>query len=114
MHGQALSVIAERSPLPCSGGKDLPHQKERRKKPHTAEPHFITKDLAKKLRVPAAVTELLALPVERTLFDGVNETHHQNHHEPQHAAKNGPWVEFVHIVPVDHSPRVHEHNLDIE
>jgi hypothetical protein len=56
----------------------------------------------------------LALPVERALFDSVNETDHQDHHKPEHAAKDGPWVEFVDVVSVHHRPWIHKDDLDIE
>jgi hypothetical protein len=81
---------------------------------HPAGTALVTKELAKGA-IPLRVCQgLLALPVQRTFFDSVNESDHQDHHEPQHAAKNGPRIEFVDVVPVDHSPRVHKHNLDIE
>ncbi len=64
--------------------------------------------------IPPIAQVALTLPVERALFYRVNESDHQNDHEPKHAAENGPRIEIINIVAVHDGPRVHEHDLDIE
>jgi hypothetical protein len=75
---------------------------------------IIHQALAKSAVPPEGASGHLALPVERALFDSVNETDHQDHHKPEHAAKDGPWVEFVDVVSVHHRPWIHKDDLDIE
>src|SRR5215469_5590639 len=57
---------------------------------------------------------ILSFPVERALFDRVNEANHKYNHEPKHTAENGPWIEILNVVAVYDGPRVHEYDLDIE
>ena len=75
---------------------------------------FIHQGIGEISGAPEGVPGHLSLPVERALFDSVNETDHQDHHKTEHAAKDGPWVEFVDIVSVHHRPWIHKDDLDIE
>ena len=72
-----------------------------------------TRNTSKK-QYPSMIRGRLTLPVERTLFDRVNESNHQNDYEPEHTAENGPRIETIHIVTVHDGPWVHEDDLDIE
>jgi hypothetical protein len=109
--GRALPMIVAKQ---RSRENETSNRRAARDDLQTAGIALVTKELAKGA-IPLRVCQgFLALPVQRTFFDSVNESDHQDDHEPKHTAKNGPWIEFVEVVPVDHSPRVHKHNLDIE
>jgi hypothetical protein len=101
----AVTVLAQKrdpEPLKLSGTA------------HSGKPHGSTKSVAKVTASVRVRQDFLALPVQGALFDSVDETDHQDHHEPEHAAKNDPGIKSFDVVAVHYGPRIHEHDLDIE
>src|ERR1700730_16115173 len=74
----------------------------------------VTKSLAKGDGFLASASGFLALPVQGALFDSVDETDHQDHHEPEHAAKDRPGIKSFDVVAVHYGPRIHENNFKLK
>src|SRR5947208_12559774 len=54
----------------------------------------------------------LSLPVENTFSQRVNVSDHEDGNETEHAPEND-WVPMNHVT-INHRPRVHKHDLEIE